>query len=155
MKDVLNELCTCMIGENSVFNFLNTKDLKELRTFFECKTASAGQILWHEGDTCGYVACIVSGRVEIKKEIEFKGKHIVVGVLSSGSIVGALCILDDSPRAVTAVALEDVSLVTISLEKFEELISLHPALGSQLMKGMLLSVSTRLKKSYDRLSKFF
>jgi CRP-like cAMP-binding protein len=148
MKDVLNELCTCMMCENSVFNFLNTEDLKEI-------TASAGQILWNQGDRCDYVACIVSGRVEIKRETEFKGKHVVVGVLGSGSIVGALCILDASPRAVTAVALEDVSLVTISLEKFEELINLHPALGSQLMKGMLLSVSIRLKKSYDRLSKFF
>ncbi len=155
MKDVFNELCTCMIGENSVFNFLSNEDLKEVAIFFECKTVSAGEILWNEGDPCSYVAFIVSGRVEIKKETEFKGKYVVVGVLSSGSIVGALCILDASPRAVTAVALEDVSLVTISLEKFEELVSLYPALGSQLMKGMLLSASTRLKKSYDRLSKFF
>jgi len=155
MKDVLNELCTCMMCENSVFHYLTTEDLKEIRTFFGCKTVSAGQILWNQGDRCDYVACIVSGRVEIKRETEFKGKHAVVGVLGSGSIVGALCILDASPRAVTAVALEDVSLITISLEKFEELISLYPALGSQLMKGMLLSVSTRLKKSYDRLSKFF
>lgn len=155
MKDVLNELCTCMIGENSVFNFLSTEDLKELRAFFECKTVLAGEILWNEGDTCNYVAFIVSGRIEIKKETEFRGKHVVVGVLGRGSIIGALCVLDNSPRAVTAVALEDVSLLIISLEKFEELINLHPVLGSQLMKGMLLSVSTRLKKSYDRLSKFF
>jgi len=155
MKDVFDELCTCMKEELNAFNFLRAEDLKELSGFFKCKSVAAGEILWNEGDFCDYVAFIVSGRVEVKKETEFKGKQVVVGIYSRGAVVGELCILDGSPRAVTAVALEDVSLVLITREDFDKLINKHPELGAQLMKGMLLSVSKRLKSSFARLATFF
>jgi CRP-like cAMP-binding protein len=114
-----------------------------------------GETLWNEGDICDYVAFIVSGRVEVKKETDFKEKRVIVGIYSNGAIVGELCILDGSPRAVTAVALEDVSLVLITQENFNKLIDKYPELGAQLMKGMLLSVSIRLRSSFARLAAIF
>jgi CRP/FNR family cyclic AMP-dependent transcriptional regulator len=110
MKDVFKDLCTSMKGEKSIFNFLSDEDLKNLSAFFESKNIPAGETLWKEEDPFDYIAFIVSGRVEIKKETEFKGKNVIVGIYSKG----ALCILDDSLRKVTAVALEDVSLAIIT-----------------------------------------
>lgn len=155
MKDHYDELCKCVSVENSVFSYLDSENIRELCNFFEFKTIPGGELLWHEGDSCEGVAFITSGRVEIKKETDFKDKHVVVGVLSKGAIVGALCILDNSRRAATAVALEDVTLAIITRENFNKLTEKHPELGSRLMKGMLLSISIRLRKSFERLSKFF
>ncbi len=154
MKDILNELCTCMKDEHNAFCYLETEDTKDLSGFFECRDVKAGETLWREGDPCDYVAFITSGRLEVKKEIEFKGK-IIVGIYGKGAFVGELCILDGSPRAVTAVALEDLSLVIITKKNFDELINKYPKLGAQLLKGMLLSVSIRLRKSFDRLAAIF
>lgn len=154
MKDILNELCTCMKDEHNAFCYLETEDTKALSGFFECGDVKAGETLWREGDPCDYVAFITSGRLEVKKEIEFKGK-IIVGIYGKGAFVGELCILDGSPRAVTAVALEDLSLVIITKKNFDELINKYPKLGAQLLKGMLLSVSIRLRKSFDRLAAIF
>jgi CRP-like cAMP-binding protein len=78
-----------------------------------------------------------------------------LGIYSQGTFVGELCILDSSPRAVTAVALEDVSFVLITRENFDKLIKTHPELGIKFMKGMLLSVSKRLRSSFDRLVEVF
>ena len=89
--------------------------------------------------------------MEIKKETEFKGKNVIVGIYSNG----ALCILDDSLRKVTAVALEDVSLAIITQENLDKLIDTNPIVGAKLLKGMLLSVSDRLRKSSDRIVTFF
>jgi CRP/FNR family cyclic AMP-dependent transcriptional regulator len=72
-----------------------------------------------------------------------------------GAVVGALCILDSSPRAITAMALEDVTLLVITPGNFEKLIAEKPELGIRILKGMLLSVSIRLRKSFERLAKFF
>ena len=109
MNDVFKDLGISLEGEKSVSNLLSDEDLKNLSAFFESKYIPAGETLWKEEDPFDYVAFIVSGRVEIKKETEYKGKNVIVGIYSKG----ALCILDDSLRKVTAVALEDVSLAII------------------------------------------
>ena len=151
MNNVLKNLHTSMKGEKSVFNFLSDEDLKNLSAFFESKNIPAGETLWKEEDPFDYIAFIVSGRVEIKKETEFKGKNVIVGIYSNG----ALCILDDSLKKVTAVALEDVSLAIITQRNLDKLIDTNPIVGAKLLKGMLLSVSDRLRKSFDRLTVFF
>ena len=151
MNDVFKDLGTSLKGEKSVFNFLSVEDLKNLSAFFESKNIPAGETLWKEEDPFDYIAFIVSGRVEIKKEAEFGGMNVIMGIYSNG----ALCILDDSLKKVTAVALEDVSLAIITQENLDKLIDTNPGLGAKLLKGMLLTVSDRLRKSLDRIVTFF
>jgi CRP-like cAMP-binding protein len=151
MNGVIKDLYTSMKGEKSVFNLLSDGDLKNLSAFFESKNIPAGETLWKEEDPFDYIAFIVSGRVEIKKEAEFGGMNVIMGIYGKG----ALCILDDSLKKVTAVALEDVSLAIITQENLDKLIDTYPGLGAKLLKGMLLTVSDRLRKSFDRLTVFF
>jgi len=151
MMDIFKGLGTSAEGEKSVFNFLSDEDLRNLSAFFESKNIPAGETLWKEEDPFDYIAFIVSGKVEIKKETEFGDMNVIMGIYSKG----ALCILDDSLRKVTAVALEDVSLAIITQEKLDKLIDTNPGLGAKLLKGMLLTVSARLRKSFDRLTVFF
>lgn len=155
MKQTSRELCIRMKKELRLFHFLEEDDLVKIARYFECRQVPAGQTLWREGDACGNVAFIVSGRVEVKKQTEFKGKEVVIGVYSKGAIVGELCVLDGSPRSVTAVALDDASLLLLSREDFENMLNKYPRLGVKLLKDMLFAVSTRLKKSFDRLAAIF
>ncbi len=150
-----NNLCACMREEESIFKFVGEENLGVLSDYFQCRAVPAGEVLWEEGGECDYVAFIVSGSVEVKKQTEFVGKHVIVGIYNRGAVVGALCILDGSKRAVTAKAIGDVSLAVISRDDFEKLIEEHPVLGTKLMKGMLLSFSIRLRKSFERLATFF
>jgi len=151
MKEVFKDLGISLKGEKSEFHFLSDEDLKNLSTFFESKYIPEGETLWKEEDPFDYIAFIVSGRVEIKKETEYEGKNVIVGIYSKG----ALCILDDSLKKVTAIALEDVSLAIITQKNLDNLIATNPGLGAKLLKGMLLTVSGRLRKSLDRLTVFF
>lgn len=151
MIDMLKNFSMSTQGEKNVFNFLSDEDLKNLSAFFESKNIRAGETLWKEEDPFDYIAFIVSGRVEIKKEAEFGGMNVIIGIYSKG----ALCILDDSLKKVTAVALEDVSLAIITQENLDKLIATNPGLGAKLLKGMLLTVSDRLRQSFDRLMVFF
>jgi CRP/FNR family cyclic AMP-dependent transcriptional regulator len=155
MNNVAIDICKCMKEEHNVFSFLDDENAEELCEYFGCKTASAGEILWAEGDPCDYIAIIVSGHVEVKKQTEFKDRHVVVGVIGGGSIVGALCIMDGHPRAVTAEAIEDISFLTLTRENYEKLIRTNPEAGVKLLKGILYSVSIRLRSCYDRVTGFF
>jgi CRP/FNR family transcriptional regulator, cyclic AMP receptor protein len=151
MKEIFKDLGTTLKGERSEFHFLSDEDLKNLSAFFESKHIPEGETLWKKEDPFDYIAFIVSGRVEIKKEAEFGGMNVIVGIYSKG----ALCILDESLKKVTAVALEDVYLAIITQESLDKLIVTNPVLGAKLLKGMLLTVSNRLRKSFDRLTVFF
>jgi CRP-like cAMP-binding protein len=141
--------------EFSAFNGFSNDDIQGLCNYFQCREVPSGTILWREGEECEYAAFIVSGRIKVSKQTELKGNPVVMGIYGKGSYVGALCILDESPREVTAQALEDSSLVVIAKENFEKLLEQHPALAANLMKGMLLSLSRRLKNSFDRLVSIF
>ena len=151
MNNVLKNLYMTLKVEKSVFNFLSDEDLKDLSAFFESKNIPAGEALWKEEDPFDYIAFIISGSVKIMKETEFEGKELVMGTYSKG----ALCILDDSLRTVTAEALEDVTLAIITQENLDKLIDTNPKVGAKLLKGMLLTVSSRLRQSFDRLAVFF
>ncbi len=155
MRETSGDYCVRLKNELTSFRFLEEADLENLAPFFECRQARAADVLWKEGDACDYVVFIIHGRVDIKKETEFEGKQVIVGVYGKGSIVGELCMLDGTPRSVTAVALEDSDLLILSRKNFEALLAENPVLGVKLLKGMLLAVSTRLRKSFDRLASIF
>lgn len=148
------DLCSKIKQEWS-FQFLDESDGTILVDYLDCRQAPAGVTLWHEGDPCGDLAFIVSGRLEVSKQTEFEGKDVIVGVYGAGSIVGELCLLKGLPRIVTAATLTDCELLTLSTEKFNLLTSQHPDLGVRLLKGMLATVSIRLSKAFGRLAAVF
>jgi CRP-like cAMP-binding protein len=149
-----DEVCSKIKKEWS-FQFLNHDDEALLVNYLDCRQVAAGEMLWHEGDGCGELVFIVTGRLEVSKETEFEGKDVIVGVYGAGSIVGELCILKTNPRIVTAVALTDCELLTLSTDNFNELTEKYPALGVRLLKGMLATVSLRLEKAFGRLAAIF
>lgn len=155
MDAKLNESCSRMAEELSTLTSLTKEEIMKISGFFDCRAVSENEVLWKEGDKCGYVGFIASGRVKISKETEFKGNQVVLGIYGTGSFIGALCILDDSPRVVTAETLEETSLMIITKENFNKLMNTHPELWGKLIKGILLSVSKRLKSSFDRLITVF
>ncbi|PNU20788.1 hypothetical protein C2E25_05195 [Geothermobacter hydrogeniphilus] len=148
-------LCGRMKQELRFFNFMEDEDLDEVSHYFECRQVPAGQTLWKEGEPGTFVVFIINGRIELRKETEFKGRSVVVGIYGQGSIAGELCLLDHSPRTETAIALDHVDLIILTANNFEQMMSLHPELGNKLLRGMLLTVSRRLKKSFERLASIF
>jgi CRP-like cAMP-binding protein len=155
MNEVSEKLCLWLKDELSLFPFLDGDDLEEIPCYFELMVAPEGKVVCEEGQMCDFVAFITDGKLEIRKETEFKGKQVVIGVYSKGSVMGELCILDNHPRAITAVALEDTTLVILSRENFNKLMEEYPEIAMKFMKGLLLAVSIRLRKSYDRLASIF
>ena len=155
MTPTSDETCARMRRELRFFHFLSEDDLTDVAAYFSCRQLRAGEILWREGDVAAEEACIIAGRVEVKKETEFAGKQVVIGVYSAGTIVGELSILDDKPRAVTAVALQDTDVLLLSRENFDRLLPDPPEGGVRLLKGMRLAISPRLRKAFDRLASIF
>ncbi len=148
-------LCGRMKRELRFLSFLADEDLDEVAGYFECRQFPAGTSLWQEGERGDYIAFIVSGRVEISKKTEFGGKPIVVGIFSRGAMIGELSTLEGRPRTETAMVLDHVDLILLTLQSYQRLLRERPLLGIKLLQGMLTTVSRRLRQSYERIAAIF
>jgi CRP-like cAMP-binding protein len=155
MATKAEELCRKIKSDFRFFKYLEQHEQVVVGHYMDCCELTAGTVLWHEGDDSSEAAFVVEGKIEVKKETEFKDKHVIVGIYGEGSVVGELCLFSDEKRAVTATALTDVILLKISAERFEQLMEMHPAIGGKLLKGMFLAVARRLRKSFERLAAIF
>lgn len=155
MTIAAEEVCARMKNELCSFHFLLEEDVSLLGRYLDCRKLAPEEILWREGEDCGFMVFIISGNLEIKKSTEFAGRQMIVGIYGHGSVAGELCLLGGSPRPVTAVACDEVELLILKREDFDRFLVEHPESGVRLLKGILMTVSTRLKKSFDRLAAIF
>lgn len=153
--EVSEQTCLVMKEELSFFPFLDREDLTGMPCYFEPRQVKKGEVFCREGEPCDNVAFIVAGKLEIKKETEFKGKQFVAGIFSAGAMIGELCIIDGHPRPFTSRALEDCELIMMSKANFEKMLVEEPELGIKFLRGLLLSTSIRLRKSFDRMASIF
>ncbi len=144
-----------IIDEASIFYFLSRDEAERLIPYLEFKRYKAGETLFREGEPGDFICFISSGKMEIKKETEFKGKQVILAVLSKGSFVGELSIIDGKPRSATVVALEDSDTLILRSEQFEKLLQEHPDIGAKLMRGITRVLSLRLRQAGDRLAAIF
>lgn len=138
-----------------IFAVLSAAERTAISRYFTASQVPAGTELWAVGAAGDYLACILNGSIELKVDTEFPGKQIVVGVFSSGTVIGASCVLDDLPRTTTAKVLEPTTLLLLKRENFVALSKEHPQIGVKLLKGILLAEATRLRKAYERLASIF
>lgn len=144
-----------MKEEFKFFKTLSEDEMTAFLSFCEKRHVKEGGVLWSEGDPDNYAAFIISGRIGIKKRTEFEGKYMIVGTFEKGTVVGELCLLTEGPRSVTAIVLENTSLVMLSSRDFERLLTSHPMLGLKLLRHIFIVTSKRLSGSYERIASIF
>lgn len=142
-------------SDKSPFRFLDEDEKELLAEHLKYRSLSAGEILWHEEDVSDSLVFILEGQINMNKQTEFPGKQVIIGVYKRGAILGSASFLDGSPRPWTAKAYVDTELGILGREEFDDIVENHPALGLDLFKGMILTLSSRLKQSFERLASIF
>lgn len=105
---------------------------------------AANSVIFEEGDNGQSAYIIRSGRVEIRKGVH-SSNPLRLAELGKGDVLGELALFDGRPRMASAIALTDVEVIQMSREEFlERLSTMDPA-----MKGMVLSMVTRVRKMAD------
>mgnify|MGYP000448175578 FL=1 len=149
------ELAALLQEKMPLFSRLDTEQVALLQSYFSLRKVAVGEELWHEGEPGEYLAFVLSGSMQLKKDTEFGGKQVVVGVFSTGSVIGELSFSRSDVRVVTAAALEDCQLAILTRSRFDDLVKNHPAMGVLLLERVLQAACKRLEKSYERLASIF
>ncbi|MEW6418193.1 MAG: cyclic nucleotide-binding domain-containing protein [Nitrospirota bacterium] len=143
------------LKEEIVFFLFEEKELEEIIPFFELRHFPANNVVFREGEVGDFICFILSGKLEVKKETEFKGNQIILAILGKGSLVGELSLFDKYYRSATVEAVEDSLLLMLKNSALDALIEQYPKAGIKLLKGFIRVLSLRLRKVTERLTTIF
>ena len=114
------------------------------RTTFE-----AGSRLFKEGEVGDKAYLVVSGMIEIVKQMN-ENETMVVASLGKGEIVGEMALIDDAPRAASARVVERAELVIIDRANMEARLAGTDPVVKQLLKVFVNRLRAELRKSAQR-----
>jgi CRP-like cAMP-binding protein len=94
----------------------------------------AGTILFEEGQPGGDMYIVVSGEVEIRRQVGERER--VVAVLPAGEFFGEMAILNGRPRSATAVVRTLARLLVIDGTTFEAMLRARPEIALRMIKAL-------------------
>ena len=107
----------------------------------------AGSTIFREGDIESHFYIIESGEVHIVTE-DNVGQRIVVAKLRAGDSFGEFALIDNSPRTASALAKTDLSVMKISEQGYQTMMSELPIWASCMLKSFatrILAMNGTLK----------
>ncbi len=143
------------IREDTICCSLDDQEIEKISTFFELVHYPAGTNVFKEGDPGDFIGFVISGKLEVKKQTEFKGNQIIIALLSKGALVGELSVFDRHKRSATVEAIEDTTMLILREEALESLFEQYPHAGIKILKSLIRVLSIRLRKVTDRLTTIF
>jgi CRP-like cAMP-binding protein len=95
------------------------------------------EVIFHAGDPAHTMFVLVSGQVEVRIE------NRVADVIHPGGILGELGVIDNAPRAATAVAVAPTAMLEIDEKEFLKLVQTQPFFALKVMRLLV----ARLKRT--------
>ena len=98
------------------------------------RTVHAGTVIFRQGETGHEMFVLQSGKVRLSRAVG--GVDVDVAECGPGDFFGEMSILNDRPRAATAVAIEDAVLLVLDPPTFEAMIKANTEIAVRLLKKL-------------------
>jgi CRP/FNR family cyclic AMP-dependent transcriptional regulator len=110
-----------------------------------------GQFIFFEGEFDKHFYIVESGAVQIFTMTK-AGERVNICQINEGESFGEFALLDDKARSASAQAINDVSLIRVSPEGFQELLTELPGWANSMLKSFVdrLKNMTSLLKDADQ-----
>ena len=133
--------------------FLSPEEAALLRPYLSVREWAAGEVVMRDGEAGDFLGFLAHGRLAVRKETIFPGKHVLVAFLEPGALVGEVAGVTRGPRNTTVAAIEDSRLFVFATNDLDRLLMESPTLGITLLKRIITVLGTRLHCATDRLAK--
>jgi CRP/FNR family cyclic AMP-dependent transcriptional regulator len=110
-----------------------------------CTNFAKGQVLFREGDPADSVFRLLSGTVDILRELD--GDPILLGTVGAGQLIGEMGVVENRPRSATARAASEVEVEILTPSEFLDQIVGSPRAARELIQRL----SQRLREADDRI----
>jgi HD-GYP domain-containing protein (c-di-GMP phosphodiesterase class II) len=110
-------------------------DLRHITELITEKHYRAGEVIIRERTAAEGFLIIHRGKIEITKKFE-EAEEFVLAIRGEGDFFGEMALLDEQPRSASARAVEATTVLEISRNDFETLLSKAPALAFRIMREL-------------------
>jgi CRP-like cAMP-binding protein len=110
-----------------------------------CTHFAKEQVLFREGDPADSVFRLLSGSVDILRELD--GDPILLGTVGAGQFIGEMGVVENRPRSATARAASEVEVEIFTPTEFLDHIASSPRAARELIQRL----SQRLREADDRI----
>jgi CRP/FNR family transcriptional regulator, cyclic AMP receptor protein len=128
-------------GPNVIGEFL----LPIGRTVMTRALFAEGQILFREGDPADSVLRLLSGTVDVLRELA--GDPVLLGTVGGGQFIGEMGVVENRSRSATARAASEVEVEILTPSEFLDQIASSPRTARELIRRL----SQRLREADDRI----
>lgn len=118
--------------DSPILSLLASTDRESLAKLMTEQSYAPGEIIFKEGDAGDAMYIIWSGRVAVVKG-DFEAPAIL-GYRGAGEIIGEMALLEDQPRFASVVALDNLRLLKVSRENFEQFLTSNPAIRMSILE---------------------
>lgn len=127
-----------------MFEFLEAEELDRLHSLCNTESFAKGDYIFLECDSPRNLYVLVKGEVKLLKQTE-DGRETIVEMAYPGEIFGEEAIFDGQPYPMTAQALDDVELLSITRTDFFTFLRDNPDLALEI----ITELGTRLREAQN------
>lgn len=134
-----------------IFSGLTEDGLRLLSEIAVEEAFPAGATVFEHAAPGDKLYLILEGRVRIGRSVAGMGEE-ALAVLGAGDVFGEMALLDEAPRSADARAHEPCVLLSITKERFEDLLFLHKDLAYEVLWNVIRTLIRRLRATNDKLT---
>jgi CRP/FNR family transcriptional regulator, cyclic AMP receptor protein len=135
------------IMQAPLFAALDSDGAAALRASLVERNVFKGTALFSEGEPGDHMFVIVEGKVKLG-QTSADGRESLLAVLGPGEMFGELSLFDPGPRAATATALTDATVVALGHEQLPPLLTGRPEVAAALLQAL----ARRLRRTNEAMA---
>lgn len=136
-----------VLESSALFSSLNKRILWRIVSLGLKKIFQQGEFLMREGEPGEFCYIILSGQVEIFRELGLPSK-LLINQVGQGEILGELALIDGLPRSASVMALETTETLAIGEWDFKAQLQAYPEIALQLLPV----IARRLRQAQNQLT---
>lgn len=134
-QDTTEAKMVAILRNVPIFNNLSDDELEAVKNCAVTRNFPKNSIIINEGDSSDSLYIIINGRVTVYLSDE-NGKEVILNSQGEGDYFGELALVDDDKRSASVVTTEKSTFLVISKTDFKKVLSLHPELAFNLIRGL-------------------
>ncbi|MES2415692.1 MAG: cyclic nucleotide-binding domain-containing protein [Pseudomonadota bacterium] len=148
-RDSNKEKAAQLLITTTALTDLSLPDAREVVDAMMLRRVQHGTVLIKEGEVThtDFMMLILEGEVLVDNELTSMDDSMVMSIISAGSLIGEMGVLDGSPRSATCTATTELAVAVLSRDALLALIKNRPAVAARLMLAISKRLSDRLREA--------
>lgn len=133
------------LRENVLFKDFSDKEIAVLSKYVEERVVAAPTPLFLENMKGESMYIMVSGAIKLSKMLS-EGVEKTLTTMGPGDFFGEMALIEDGPRAVSAMVVKDSQILVIKRTEFEKMMEEAPKVAVKVVIGMYKTLSDRIRR---------